>query len=290
MEQGGHRAFTVEIRRHGDHYVGRLRDARAPETARQQGFEDADCGEVARSLSLVLALAIDPQAALALPPVPRRPAPAPPPVPPKAEPEPGPGPVTRPAPRRSGAPATPRRVAAPPRSVQAGAGALVFVQTGVASRPLVGAGLSLRLRAPRLGALRDAGVALQGLAAQTGVAGPQPPEATYRWIVARALVAPASIRPVPVMVVYPLLVVDAGSISGTGRSIAVPRTDSGLWASAGAGLGLDVRVGRGLSVNLSLNVQANLERHRFVFERPFHVVHSIPAASLGASLGLDWWP
>lgn len=288
--KGSRRAFTVEIAREGDRYVGHLRGARVSDRPNARSFEDADCAEVARSLSLVLALAIDPEAALAPPP---RGAPKPAPRP-AAHPERKPRPKRKPRPRARSTPlgTEPRpastHAATLPGPARFDLGALAFVRAGIASKALVGAGVSARVRVPQLGTLGGPGFALQGLAAQTGVVGPQPREAEYRWLAVRALLAPVSVRPSAAIILYPSLLLDLGAITATGRSIAVPETHTGFWASAGVGLDFGVALGRRLWLDALAGVQANMTRDRFVFRRPFLVVHRIPAASLGASLGLSW--
>jgi hypothetical protein len=294
VKSGSGREFVVEIRREGDRYFGHLRGARASGQSSALGFDDVDCAEVARSLSLALALAVDPEAMLALPPATSAKAASP-----KApnKPEPKPQPELKPkAPARSRASTASHRIFS--RSARRGdggsnrlswdVGAVAFIQASVAPEALVGAGLSARIETTRLGLLSGRSVTLQALAAKTGLIGPEAATADYRWLVARALVAPVSVAPSTATALRPSLVADVGAVSGTGRSIAVPSTDTGLWASIGVGLQFDARLSRRLSAGLSLNVQANLSRHRFVFDRPRSVVYEIPAASLGSTLGLSW--
>lgn len=290
VTEGSGRAFTVEIARAGDHYVGHLRGAQASDSPNARSFEDADCVEVARSLSLVLTLAIDPEAALALPPLNGRKSP---PAHPAPQPQPKPKAKKksqrriRPGPLRAQPQQPSRSAVRPPRPSQFSLGALAFVQTGIASKVLVGAGPSARLRLPQLGALAPS-IALEGLAAQTAVVGPEPQEANYRWLAVRALLAPVSIQAGRGILLYPSFLSDLGAVTGTGRSIASPQTDTGFWASSGVGLGFSARLSRRLWLDALANVEANFTRHRFVFQRPFMVVHEIPAASFGASLGLSW--
>jgi hypothetical protein len=283
------RRFVIEIERIGARFVGRVRVTPQEGAEGERRFEDADCGEVARSLALVVALAVDPDAETGEIPG------GEPATEPETEPPADPAAPEQPAGAKSDSPPTAHieanrdRVAASPApsrtSVAWELGVLAFLQTGVAPEPLTGAGVGARSTISRLGPLGEPSVALQILAADSQIAGPDTGPASYRWIVARALVCPTSASPASRFSARPCVVADLGAVSGSGEAIAYRRTSTGLWSSLGAAGEAAWQPVDPVILTLSASFGANLSRHRFVFERPRLIVHEVPALGFGAAFG-----
>jgi hypothetical protein len=278
------REVLVDVRRQGDRFVGRIRMVETSADPSDRSFEDPDCAEVVHSLAVVLAVAVDPQALLGPPANAPTADPSPPTAPPRerrARASTAPAPVD---PFRSPEvePLGPRK--ATDRGLSGTVGGLAFIQQGIAPEPLVGAGILARASASQLSA------ALQGLAAQSGIAGPDAPSAEYRWFAVRLLASPLTVPASPAMALHPSVVMDLGAMTGTGEDVAYSRTQTGAWWSIGAGADVVAHPSKHVSMELSANFQVNLIRHRFVFERPYQVVHEVPARSFGVALGLGWNP
>ncbi len=277
------RAFVVEVVSSPVGFDGRLSQPGGAERT----LSDKDCAEVVRALAVILAVAVDPEAALRAPTEPGAtgdPAPASGPLPPPPPPIPA---ATRPAsplppPSRPPPPRPPAR----PIKLSGGLGPLAFVSAGVAPVALFGVGLGSRFDLESDGYKFGGGVSV--LTARTGLLGPDADASRYTWFAVRLDACPIVFEVADSLELSPCAQADFGFLRGQGVDVVDPETQTGPWLTLGGAAQLRWRPVQSFFINGSGYLHANLQRDRFVFRRPFQVVHAVPAVSGGGLVSAGW--
>lgn len=267
VKTGADRRFLVSIEARASTFAGRLEIIDHAGQRSRRRFKGRNCGEVASALALVTALAVDPKASTA----------------PASE-------LVLPAASSVTAhrsrPTAPREARVRPRRARWrwSSGVDVTATAGPASRPLVAP-------APFVGTERQIagpwklGFRLQAVAAETGWLGPEAPRARYRWFAARFELCPLAWDLSKSIGLTPCATSDAGVVVARGTDVALPRSATRGWWSAGLSARLSWRPTSGVFVEIGGDALAAITRDDFVFEKPHITVHRVPPMSFGAEIG-----
>ncbi len=277
------RAFVVEVVSSPAGFDGRL----SQQGGAERTLSDKDCAEVVRALAVILAVAVDPEAALRAPtdpgasgdPVPASGPLPPPPAPIPANPPPASAP---PLPYRP----PPPSVSARPIKLSGGLGPVAFVSAGVAPVAVFGVGLGSRFDLEGDGYKFGGGVSV--LTARTGLLGPDADASRYTWFAVRLDACPLVFELTDGVELSPCAQADFGFLRGQGVGVVDSETQTGPWLALGGAGHLRWRPAQAFFINGSSYLHANLQRDRFVFRRPFQVVHAVPAVSGGGLVSAGW--
>jgi hypothetical protein len=262
------RLFVVDIQggSRGSAVTGRMTVERDGTVSDARVLRGKNCSEVASALALTAALTIDPEARLVLEPVPVVESP------PVHQEPPPPAPAT---------PAPPPPLRTAPRAevrLGAGVGLAQIVTPGV--MPVANVVAEVAWSGP--GRLHPA-IRLSLDGASNTLESNR--EATFTWIAAQLDLCPLWLPLGSVVEFRPCGAFQAGTLSGTGRAVAQPVSQSGAWGSVGAAAHLAARLSSRIGVDLSGGALAPLFPRHFVFETPQRDIARTATVSEVVSLG-----